>query len=94
MHAMHGTNASDGSSVTANCNGLPVCNRIASKLTKVLHPESMSHSLKRESDPKGKDNLALVAAFILTILVHINPCRYNMPMSDKRKTTDNTLKQL
>ena len=84
MLAKHGTNTSEGSSVTANCNGLPVCNRIASKLTKVLQPESMSHSLKRESDPKGKDNLVLVAAFILTILVHINPCRYNMPMSDKR----------
>lgn len=52
MLAIHGTNTSEGSSVTANCNGLPVCNRIASKLTKVLRPESMSHSLKRESDPK------------------------------------------
>jgi hypothetical protein len=54
MLAIHGTNTSEGSSVTANCNGLPVCNRIASKLTSVLQPESMSHSLKRESDPTEK----------------------------------------
>jgi hypothetical protein len=66
MLAMHGTNTSDGSSVTANCNVLPLCNCIASKLTRVLHPESMSHSLKRESEPKVEDNAVLVA-FILTI---------------------------
>jgi hypothetical protein len=54
MLAMHGMNTSDGSSVTANCSGLLVCNRIASKLTKVLQPESISQSLKRESEPEER----------------------------------------
>jgi hypothetical protein len=54
MLPMHGTNTSDGSSVTANCSGLLGCNRMASKLTKVLHPESISHILNRESDPEMK----------------------------------------
>ena len=54
MLAMHGTNTSDGSSVMASCSGLLGCNRMASKLTRVLQPESISHILKRESEPEEK----------------------------------------
>jgi hypothetical protein len=62
---MHGTNTSDGSSVTANCSGLPACNRMASKLTKVLQPESTSHILNRESDPEEKRQPLLNNRFTL-----------------------------
>lgn len=49
--AMQGTKTSEESSLIANCNGLLVCRRIASKLTNVLQPDSISHNLNLESDP-------------------------------------------
>ena len=73
--AIHGTNTSEEPSVTANCNGLPVCNHIASKLTKVLQPESISHSLKR------RDNPILVTALLLKILAHITAYRDNVSIA-------------
>lgn len=54
--AMQGTNTREESSATASSKGL-VWRWVASKFTKVLQPDSMSHSLSLESEPESFQHL-------------------------------------